>query len=320
MDKSYARLTYIDAPKPTGLLKMIPKGGDYKKALALTPGESTFILAGQVDTVALTDMIGRMMAASSLSDFVESETRPAQSAPASKSAGDTMPQKVLDQIKALAEASDGNVGLFASDLQSVVAGEGQEFPIGMVVGLKDQAKALAAVKELKKLSGQNRDGGDEMSEEGPDGAALKQYRKIDIQNIKGPLRIAVLKDCMVIALGDSALKSAMDANMDKAGGLADDSKAKKILDSCGQGAVAFVIDLPGLAKLLWPMLISATTSEDIGLPIASPPSTDKMVRMLGPEAAVIQRDDGGLLLRSRGKVPFATKVSLFGLSFILDRF
>jgi hypothetical protein len=33
-----------------------------------------------------------------------------------------------------------------------------------------------------------------------------------------------------------------------------------------------------------------------------------MVRMLGPEIAVITPDDGGVLLNSRGLVPFATKM------------
>ena len=47
------------------------------------------------------------------------------------------------------------------------------------------------------------------------------------------------------------------------------------------------------------------------LPLASVPSTGKLTRMLGPQIAALQPDDGGLLLKSRGKIPFATKFMLF---------
>jgi hypothetical protein len=40
------------------------------------------------------------------------------------------------------------------------------------------------------------------------------------------------------------------------------------------------------------------------------PSVEKMARLLGPELAVIQPTPDGLLLKSRGQVPFATKVAL----------
>ena len=45
-------------------------------------------------------------------------------------------------------------------------------------------------------------------------------------------------------------------------------------------------------------------------PLASLPSTQKMVRMLGPETAVMIPDSDGLLLDSRGKIPFSTKMVL----------
>ncbi len=44
------------------------------------------------------------------------------------------------------------------------------------------------------------------------------------------------------------------------------------------------------------------------MPLASLPSTQKLVSLLGPEVAVFEPDQDGLLLKSRGKIPFVTKI------------
>ena len=81
--------------------------------------------------------------------------------------------------------------------------------------------------------------------------------------------------------------------------------------SAGEGSALFVMDLAALAKAFWPMLMQmAEMFEQRGelFPFGSVPSVGKMVRLLGPEIAVIQPDADGLMMRSRGKIPFATKM------------
>jgi hypothetical protein len=70
------------------------------------------------------------------------------------------------------------------------------------------------------------------------------------------------------------------------------------------------MDLAALAKLVWPTLSTAieNTETKDSFPLASLPSTEKLVSYLGPEVAVFQPDDGGLLIKSRGTIPFATKM------------
>jgi hypothetical protein len=128
--------------------------------------------------------------------------------------------------------------------------------------------------------------------------------------------VAVMKDRVVVGLSDAAVKAGIDAALDKMGGPAPDSQTDKLLKLSGDGSAAFVFDLAALAKLAWPMLMQAVESEYVGdnLPLASLPSTDKMVSLLGPEVAVFKPDAGGILLKSRGKVPFATKLCLFPLA------
>ena len=58
------------------------------------------------------------------------------------------------------------------------------------------------------------------------------------------------------------------------------------------------------------MQFSQQTPEEAFFPFVSLPSTNKLARMLGPEIAVFEPDDDGLLMKSRGKIPFATKFLL----------
>ena len=71
------------------------------------------------------------------------------------------------------------------------------------------------------------------------------------------------------------------------------------------------------------MLMEAAQASPDDFPLVSMPSTNKLVRMLGPEVAVFQPDEGGLLMKSRGLVPFSTKapflypVAGFGIMYLL---
>ena len=70
-------------------------------------------------------------------------------------------------------------------------------------------------------------------------------------------------------------------------------------------------------------MMQAAQSSPENFPFVSMPSTNKLVRMLGPEVAVFKPDEGGLLMKSRGLIPFSTKmpflypVAGFGIMYLL---
>lgn len=245
-------------------------------------------------------------------------TRPA-SAPTTQIPEGT--RKILAQVQALVEASDGNVGAFTTEMQGVgpapMMGAMMMMggpPFGVVLGLKDRDKALKAIDELVKLQAAKKDE-DEDEDEGPDIDIPMQmrpkkpssYRRVPIRYLGEMLRMAVLKDRVVIALSDNAAKLAIDAALDKCGGFAPDSKAQPVAKLCGKGPGIFYLDLSAMVKSSWPMLMTMAEKAPDDMPLASLPSTAKMARMLGPEIAVFQPDADGLLMNSRGKIPFATK-------------
>ncbi len=137
----------------------------------------------------------------------------------------------------------------------------------------------------------------------------KEYRKIKIRYLGSMARIALLEDRAVLALGSDPFKAAIDASLDKMGAEPDSQQAK-LLQLCGKGPAAFSVDLAPLAKLAWPLLSGAAENPNAaeGMPLASLPSTQKLVSLLGPEVAVFEPDQDGLLLKSRGKIPFVTKI------------
>ncbi len=317
-DNVYTRLTYIYAPKANGgLVRICKAGGSYKAAFAMTPSESTFCLAGQLDKKTLTKTITAMvMAAKGVPFWGKTEvTVEGAGGPAIKPAEkkiDEKTAKIIKQIEALIDASDGNVTGFVTELQAMVGmmGGGGGPPVGLVLGIKDRAKAVRAIDELIELAGEAGRQNKVDAEGRP--ALAKQYRKIPIRNIGEMVRIVVMKDRAVIALNDNALKSAIDTALDKTGGFEPNSKGKKLLKLTGDGSGIFVMNLAAITKLFWPMLMQAVQSENTQefFPLASLPSTNKLVRMLGPEIAVFKPDREGLLLKSRGKIPFSTKFIL----------
>ncbi len=293
------RLTYVDAPKADrGLPRLFARGGSYKRALAMTPGGTSFALGGQLDTKVLMKMIRDLVVADS-----PAATRPALGLEPGTA-------KALKLLNDVAEASGGDVTVYATDLQSMMGGGGS-FPVGAVLSIKQTDKARKAVDELIALVEAD-DNEDEAEDEEPEVAKpLKVYRKIAIRQVgEDPaVRIAMLKDRLVLALSDPALKAAIDAALDDTGGLEPDSQGAKLMAQAGEGSGFFTVDLAGLARLVWPMLSQLAESE-ASFPLASLPSTQKMVRLLGPEVVVLETDEGGLLLKSRGKVPFATKAAI----------
>ncbi len=292
--KHYARKTYVDCPGGCkGLLQTFRPGGSYQQALAMVPPEVTFCLAGELNTQPLLQTIRALAGGGA------APAQPAQ---------DSEQQAVIKAVERLAGASTGNVALFVTDLQSMVAGMGRDFPLGAVLGIKDPAAARAAVQELMKLAPQ---AGEPDADQAP---ALKEYRKVPLLRMgRNPtLYWAVLEDRVIAAFSDNTLKAALDAALDKMGGLPNEGKAKALAQEIGKGEAFFLFDLAAMAKLIWPMLMpiaqNPNMSED--LPLASLPSTNKIVSFLGPEVAVFQADADGLLLNSRGTVPFATKAFL----------
>jgi len=333
-DKLYTRMTYIDAPKTTGgLLRCLKMGGSYKTGLSMLPGGAIFGLGGEFDTkmimkvvrdVAAADLGGDEPATEAATVEGAATTRAAVRTPATGAARklDEQTEKILKQIELLADSTGGNGGVYVTDLQSALMGMigGAGMPVGFVFDLKDSAQAAKAVEELGKLLPGAAEDGD-----GPGAgkASLNEYRKIPIRRLARMFRIAIVKDRIVIALGDPAMKSGIDTVLDKTGGFEPGSKGEALLKAAGDGSAVFWMDLAGIAKLVWPMLIQLAENEraSADIPLASLPSTDKIVRMLGPEIAVFQADEGGLLLKSRGKIPFSTKATLaFPFMWVIMRF
>jgi len=211
----------------------------------------------------------------------------------------------VKQVKALLANSDGNGTIFLTSLSALMAGmmgEGGP-PVGFVLDVKDRAKAVKALEALAKLAGGPKDRP----------AAQKPYRKISIIPLAGPLKAAVTKDRLIMTFGQTAMTAAIDTAIDDTGGFEKGSKGSKLLKLAGEGAAVFQMDLAHMVKMAWPMLVEMTQKaaergENSDFPLASLPSTGKMARMLGPEIAVFKPDKGGLLMRSRGKIPFITKI------------
>jgi len=310
-DKVYTRLTYIHAPKISrGPLRLLKQGGSYKKGLAMVPDPSTILLAGEFDKKVLPTMIREMMASESGSR--SPATLPAETASQPTAELDERASDVLKQIELLADASNGHAGLFLTDIvamMGMMAGGGP--PVGAVLGLEDRASAVKAIDELVRLAGvEAQEEEDEEELEGPPKA--KQYRKVPIRYLGEMVRMAILADRVVIAMSDDAMKSAIDAALDGIGGFAPEGKSLALANLAGDGAGIFKLDLAAFAKTFWPLLMQMAESMPEQFPLVSMPSGGKMVRLLGPEIAVLSGEADGVLMKSRGKIPFSTKMILSG--------
>jgi hypothetical protein len=113
-----------------------------------------------------------------------------------------------------------------------------------------------------------------------------------------------MDDRIVVGFSELAVKAAIDAALDKNGGFEADGPADTLAKAAGDGSAITSIDFPALARLGWPLLMQLIEQEGMPFPLKSPPSTAKVVRMLTPEIMVIKVDADGVLLDSRGTVPF----------------
>ncbi len=310
-DKVFVRLTYLDAPQADrGIVKLFQAGGSYQRGFAMTPPDAVFCLGGQLDTKAVLRMIRDLLLVDAGPAEGGNETAPAPKLTDGQA-------KIMEQLEALAEASAGHAGVFVTDIQAIMTGMyAGGMPVGGVLDLKDRDKAAKAVEALADLIGPP----PEPAPPPPPGAPPrpgrarpeppprpKEYRGVPIRYAGRMVRFAVLKDRVVMALGPNPMKAAIDSALDKIGGFEPDSRGDRLLKLAGDGSFAFKMDLATLARLGWPFLVQLSERSEGEFPLANLPSTGKMVRLLGPEVAVFQPDAGGLLLKSRGLVPFATK-------------
>ena len=296
-DGVWARQTYLDAPKVgPGLFRLFSRDGSYRRALAMTPQGVTFALGGQLDTEEVLTLVREVMVAES----------PAAKRPklGLKPGLGPKAEKVLKLLGDVAEATDGDVTIYVNEPQALLTRRRGVAPIGVVLSLTDVGKAGKAIDELIALAKAD-------DKEPPQ--PVKRYRGVAIRCVgeRPGMRIALLDDRMVLALSDSALKVAIEAALDDTGGLEPGSEGAKLMAMAGEGAGFLTLDLAGLARAGWPMLLQEAEGGSGRSPFASLPSTQKMVRLLGPEVAVFERTGDGLRIKGRGKIPFAAKVGSF---------
>lgn len=304
-DNVYTRRTYIYSPAvPGGAFAMFKRGGAYRKAISMVPDTAAIFLAGQFDMKQILSMIR------GVAGIAGAGGRQATTGPAKDERKELA--EWLKHFDKLAEASNGHVGLFLTNIPGMAAGPmmGGGFPVGAVIDITDHDKAVEAIDALVKLGG-----GDAPAATGPavgPGALPrpKQYRKVPIRHIGRMVQMAVMKDRAIIALSDDALRSAIEAALDKTSGFAPDGKGAGLAALAGEGTAVFKLDLAKLAGVFWPFLMQMAQSSPEEFPLASMPSAAKLVRLLGPEVVVIAPDDDGLLLKARGKIPLSTKVML----------
>jgi hypothetical protein len=286
VDNVYTRLTYADAPSGGGLFT---HGGSYKKALSMTPRGATIALAGRFSTKWIGGILENLLAAPDTDD------------------GKARENPVLTHVGDLLANSDGDASMFLTNLPTIMGlmmGGGGP-PIGMVLDVKDQAKAVKSLDALANLAA----GADD--DKTPKSA--RTYRKIRIVPLAEPLNAAVAKGCLVITANHGAMASAIDTLLDGSGGFSAKSKAAKLVKLAGDGSAIFQVDMAEISKMFWPMLIAAMHNnaqygDAADFPLTSIPATAIVARMLGPEIAVFKPDKGGLLIESRGKIPLITKL------------
>jgi len=329
IDNVYARKTYIYAPEMLGgVWGLLKPDGSYAQALSMTPDTASIFLAGQVDTDAVVSLVRNilLMTAPSEGDALAPGLRPAvaggddadiagdiQLTASIVEEGPTVaPQgltgdaaEFMEAFEQLMGASGGNCTAYMGNPTGMMAAMIGGIPVGFVLDVTDHQQATEAAEKLMAMAhmplGDGAEGGN-------------VYRDIPIFGTTesyGPSpSVAIMDDRIVLAFSDNALKSAIDAAMDDTSGFPVNSRGDAMAALAGDGAAIFAMDLAALARTFWPMLMQMTTNEYMAdnFPLVGLPSAGKLARMLGHEVAVFKPDDEGLLLDSRGQVPFATKV------------
>jgi hypothetical protein len=304
----------------------------------MVPQPATFCLAGQIQPGVLAKLVRDCAVAQDPSggrrqtviDMNSEATDSAASKPAAKPATQpavwptTWPTsepagegaKALELFESLAAISDSRVAGYVGDLQGIFAammggmgGGSPDIPAGAVFGIKDAAKARELVRTLALMA--DGSSGDSEPADQPTtlpAEATSKYRSVQITRVGEIVRLAVLDDRVILSAGDSAMKSAIDTALDKLGGLPGDSPEAKLAALAGDGPVLFTMDMPSLLKAVWPMINQVFQMAGDDMPLGSLPSQQKLLPGLSPEMAVMQPVEGGLLLKSRGTLPFATKM------------
>ncbi|MCY2929204.1 MAG: hypothetical protein NTV86_06855, partial [Planctomycetota bacterium] len=319
-DKLVTRRLLVYAPEADLTMRLIRPNGSYQRGLAMTPRGAVLSLAGEIDTKVLVKLLfppapAEAPAAGQGDELVQGPATRPDSAPEEESA--------QAAITRLVQASDGHAAVYLLNMGMMEPGGGNGesgFPAGLVMGLKDAAQARQAVEQLAKLApggsfeGEREGGaqGDDEAQEAsatqpasaPAGDQPETYRGAAIHRA-GPAQIALLKDRVVVAVSRSALRAAVNAALDNKGGLPADGKTLAMVQLEGQGALLARIDMARLAKTYWPVVLANASDKDSIL--ASIPTTEKIVSMLGSEVVLVQAVDGGILLKSRGYVPLLAK-------------
>jgi hypothetical protein len=316
-DNVFTRTTFIDAPKPAGILSLLARDGSYKAGLAMLPPNCPLAVAARIDAQALPQwvrqtMISRkqqmeMMRARWETVEVTPEEGPAtmpSAVPATRPAAPTsMPavkldedeEKLLKQIEAICQSSTGAGALAITELPDMHSPGPSGFPICIVIELKDAAKASKVIDEAIKE-------GDSA------GAGPATHLGVTIRNLSESMLVAVAKDRLIFAGNEPAMKAAIGVAME-APTSQPSAQMARMTALTGDGSAILQFDLPALTKWFLPTfagLFGRGGDEDS--PLAQLPEPDKLAGLLGPEIIVIQPTRNGWLFKSRGTVPFLTKI------------
>ena len=335
-DNVFTRVTFVDAPTPAGVLSLLARDGSYKAGLAMLPPNCPLAVAVQIDAQALPQWIRQTMISQkqqmammrarmeqsrqeweqAREEGGESPASMPSARPATQPAKPTsMPavkldegeEKLLKQIETICQAGTGAGSLAITELPDM-RGQGPSGPpICFVIELKDAAKAAKVIDEAIKS-------GDSA------GAEPVTHSGVAIRNISDSMLVAVAKNRLIFAGTESAMKAAIGVALE-APTSGPSPQMARMRALTGDGSAIIQLDLPALAKWLLPTFagLFGFAREDDS-PLGQLPETDKIAGLLGPEIIVIQPARNGWLFKSRGTVPFLTKILLMqgsGATFLI---
>jgi len=313
-DNVFTRTTFLDAPTPSGVLSLLARDGSYKAGLALLPPNCPLAVAVQIDAKALPQWVRQTMISQkqqmelmrvrweTVEVGVEEDPATMPSAvPATRPAAPTsMPavkldedeEKLLKQIEAICQSSTGAGALAITELPDMQGPGPSGVPICIVIELKDAAKASKVIDEAIKE-------GDSA------GAGPATHLGVTIRNLSESMLVAVAKDRLIFAGTEPAMKAAIGVAME-APTSQPSAQMARMTALTGDGSAILQFDLPALTKWFLPTFAGIAGGEDS--PLAQMPEPDKLAGLLGPEIIVIQPTRNGWLFKSRGTVPFLTKI------------
>lgn len=258
--------------------EIFPAEQSYDDAMSLLPRGAQLAVAGRVTPDTLVRVVQEMMTAFNTS--LEGQWQVPKEV-----------QQSLQQLRGLAECCDGRVAFSLTDVQAMMGGAP---PMALTLGLRDADAAGAMIEEIVSAGAD-----DEQA-----GAAESSYREIAInRGPSGDECWAILEDRLILAASESAAKACIDAALGDAHGLGEDHPARELLELAGDGQLMYMIDVPALVRLGWPMLEQQVAGEPEYFPLRSLPSTNHMVELFSPEVGVLRVAGQGLMLESRGTVP-----------------